>query len=1329
MDKEIETGNGLSLGKCADSTNYSSIPKQAIIGEKYALSLQQQSLWLLQQLDPADYSYNESKVLRIKGPLDPVKLNQAVLDLVHRHQILRTVYVSSEGEPLQFILPDPDAKLNILNAIGDDNNPRTAVEASIKERAIQSFDLRSDIPFRADLYVIEPEEHLLHLTMHHIATDGLTWPILLEDLFNIYTAKLAGEPHAQALAPDMLAIQYADYSVWQREVETDAGFQPALEYWIKKLDGATDLNLPTDNIQQITKSHRGRAHSFTLPSDLVDNCKRLARLHRATPFVVLFSAFNLLLARMTGKSDVVVGLPVSVRTEEQLESIPGMFVNTIAVRSALSKEASFSDLITTTRDNWLESLEHQKLPFDKLVAALSPDRDSNRNPVFQAFFSYLPQSAYRLSVPGLSIEPVEIDFRTSRFDVELSLQATAVNIEGRLFYDSDLFEPSSIARMASLYLTVLEEMTTNVDALIWRVPLLKGKERRIVLQQWNETKAPIPRQPVHELFERQARETPARLAIRHGEKQLNYSELNSLANRIAARLKQMGVTTETAVALNLERSVEYIAACLAVMKAGGVFVPVDTILPATRQAYILDNSGAKVMISYGTVPGLVLPKALQVLDLEAHSEILQDEPANDQPIGVDLKSAVYILYTSGSTGEPNGVVGTQLGLVNRLHWMQTRYPFQPNDFCAARTNIGFVDSVTEILGPLLFGATVVVIDNPDVSDAREFVSILEREDITRVVLVPSFLRVLLEIADNIDEMLPDLRFWVCSGEQLSQDLALRFRQQLPNRTLLNLFGSTELSGDALAEEVVKGQVTTIGRPIANTTCYILNAQFEPVPIGVPGQLCVGGDGLAREYLGRPDLTQERFILAPFDNQNQIRLFQTGDVARFLSDGRIEYLGRNDMQVKLRGMRIEIGEVEAALRTIKEVLDAIVIPLPDASAASQLTGYIRTQSLKHRPNFIQEVRAKLERILPAHFIPAQIIEIDEFPKTPSGKIDRRACRDMNLRITEAEPEVELTGDSHVLESRLRDVWRQVLDDCSIGTKANFFELGGHSLLAVRLVAQIEITFGIRLPLKALFEAPTVQLLAKQMLKRPDRFAAFQMESSLYHRDSPPLFLLRGLFHYRGLAKALKDIVPTYAIFMEDEACGGAGTETNQSQHSLQQLAQRYVEQIRNVYPTGPYYLAGLSAGGVLALEVARQLKVSGHEISLVALLDTNAPRRPVQMWFANMREWIRCQVLGRPPKASETSVITNLYKDAYRLFGQAPFRGDVVFFRAEDRSFFSLAPDISWKRYINGEITLHEVPGNHLSMMQGSNVVALGSAIARYLPSQRYGGEASSEENH
>jgi amino acid adenylation domain-containing protein len=750
------------------------------------------------------------------------------------------------------------------------------------------------------------------------------------------------------------------------------------------------------------------------------------------------------------------------------------------------------------------------------------------------------------------------------------------------------------------------------------------------------------------------------------------------------------------------------------MKAGGIFVPFDTTLPAARRADILEDCAAKVIISRGSVPDLILPKTLQLLDLDAHPQTLCEEPINERPIAAGLECGAYILYTSGSTGQPNGVVGTQLGLINRFHWMQTKYPFQPDDICAAKTNIGFVDSVTEILGPLLFGATVAVIDDTDVRDVREFVSILEQEGITRIVLVPSFLRVFLEIVPNIDERLPDLWFWVCSGEELSTDLALRFNEKLPNRTLLNLFGSTELSGDALAEEVIEGQATTIGRPIANTTCYILDSQFEPVPIGVPGQLCVGGDSLAREYLGRPELTQERFIFASFDKESQIRLFQTGDVARFLPDGRIEYLGRNDAQVKLRGMRVEIGEVEIALRTIEHVLDAIVVPMPDATAASHLIGYIRTQSAKQRPAFKQEIRIELEKILSAQCIPAQIIEVDEFPLTASGKIDRRALRKMKLTIEEAESEVELSGDSHVLESRLLDVWRQVLDDNLIGTSTNFFELGGHSLLAVRLMAQIENTFGIRLPLTALFEAPTVQQLAIRMLKRADRFAAFQMEPPPLHQDNPPLFFLRGLFHYRDLAKALRDVVSTYAIFLDDDAYGDTTTNVNQVEYTLEHLAQQYIAQIRHVCPTGPYFLAGLSAGGVVALEVARQLKASGHEISLVALLDTNAPRTPVQMWIAKMREWIRCQILGRPPKISETSIITNLYRDAYHMFRQTPFTGDVVFFRAKERSYFSRAPDLSWKRFISGEITLHEVPGDHLSMMHGSNVLALGCAIEQAL---------------
>jgi amino acid adenylation domain-containing protein len=1309
-------GPTLRLGPNGDPAAETQVglERRCQIGGKYPLSFQQRSLWFLQQLDPSDCSYNEGKVLRISGALDRACLEAACRDLVDAHHVLRTVYTTDNGSPVQVIRADPAFRIGEI-ALSQDGRARTAEALDrIGDCARRPFDLEHDIPIRADLYTVAPDDHLLHISMHHIATDGWSWPILLEELFSRYAAQVTAGRSAAAPPPN---LQYADYALWQRKTADAASMQRALDYWSGELEDLGALDLPTDRRRPARPSHRGGAHTFALPGELGTRCRRFARTHRTTPFIVLLSAFKLLLARLSGQDDIAVGVPVANRTEAELEPMIGLFVNTVAARSRLARTQSFRDLVLQVRGNWLGSLEHQGLPFDRVVSALRPDRDLARNPIFQVLFSFLRTPRPEIDVPGLSVDAVPADFGTARFDVELSLHETADLIEGQLIYNSDVFDPDTASRMAAQYLMLLDTATADPDASIWQLPMLSDEERRRVLCDWNRTSAAYPEQTIHALFERRARLEPNRLAIGGGGRAVTVAELNAHANRIAAMLRQMGVTAREPVALHLKRSIDYVAACLAVLKAGGAFVPIDSSLPAARRLDILNDCGAAVVVTHADATGLELPAGLGVLDLHIDAESTKRESPADPPRCVGADDAAYILYTSGSTGRPRGVVGLHRGLVNRLEWMQATYPFDAGDICAAKTAIGFVDSVTEIFGPLVHGAQLVILDDAEVRELDRFVRALRNANVTRIVLVPSLLRMLLETVPDIANELPCLQFWTSSGEALSQDLADLFHRRLPGRTLLNLYGSTEVSGDATAALIAAGEPVTIGRPIANTWCYVLDDCGQPAPIGVRGALHVGGVGLARGYAGHTELTAARFPTDPFAAREGARMFRTGDRARYLPDGRIEFLGRDDTQVKLRGVRIELREIESALRALDGVADALVVPVPNANAPNHLVAHVRPDRPFGGSIWAAGLRADLARVLPAAFVPARIVTHHSLPTTPSGKIDRLACSHLNRTSDLPPANEEQPATSHELLARLLEIWREELSEPAITADANFFEFGGHSLLAVKLVARIEETFGLRLPLATLFDAPTVRQLADSMRTASGGATAFLLEQTDLDPRTPPLFCLHGLFVYRHLARALRDIVPTFGVYVEAHREDGAGLSRDDGVTGLAQLAHLYVEEIVRIRPEGPFYLAGLSGGGVIAIEAARQLKTEGHDVALVALLDTNGPRTPFQARIGDTRDQLR-RLIGRPvPKLAGMKMMRRLYDEAYGILHAAPYPGSVLVCRAGVSSFGGRRPDdLGWHPYIAGDVIVQEVPGDHLGILQPPNVEELGRVLRRHLAS-------------
>jgi len=1296
-------------------------------GGDYPLSFQQKRLWFLHQLNADDCSYNESAVYLMRGRLDRARLQCAFDLLLERWHILRTIYRSPKGAPVQHVLARARVTVNFTQPVGLTESDRmSAAMAMIRQQIAKPFDLASELPLRVQVYSLADNSHLMLILTHHIATDGWSWPILIRDLFGSYSNGLPQDVENQLSPP---ALQYADYAIWQQTNQTDDALQPALSFWKRRLEGQATLSLFPDRLRPPVRSYRGAGLTLSLPSDVSDRCKHFAREQRVTLFVLLLSVFKVLLARRSGQSDIVVGVPVANRTTRDLEPMIGFFANTIAARTELSNDSSLAELLKKVQTDWLESLEYQDTPFEKLVATLQLERDLSRNPVFQVMFALHNIPPFCTSLDELELERVPIEPAAAKFDMEFSLWETSHGIEGLLTYDTDLFEASTIEQMAAQYTMLLKAAISDPDASIYELPMLSPPERLRVIEEWNATQFDYPKCTLNELFELQARQTPHRIAVQHGDVSLTFAELNSRANRLAAHLRRLGVRQETIVAVQLDRTPELIIAIMAVLKAGGAYMPLDTSLPAERRQFMLSDSRAGVVITSGGIRDIILSATVQIVDLGECAELAAHGSAEDVPPETTAENTAYINYTSGSTGRPNGVVGLHRGMVNRLFWMWSRYPFDGEDVCCMKTRIGFVDSIAEIFGPLLKGVCLVVIDDADVLDPHRFTEILNRNRVTRLILVPSLLRVLLESLPDIGERLPHLNSCVVSGEALAADLAHLFGGLLPGRKLLNFYGSTEVSADVAFAEIAAPsgeKLITIGRPIANSRIYILDPRLEPVPIGVPGELFVAGHGLAREYLHRPDLTRRRFVADPFSRVPDTYMFRTGDRGRFRADGQIEFLGRNDDQVKLRGVRVALGEVEQAMRSINEVADAVVVALPEPAAAAFLVGFFRALKPGHDPRLQQRVRAALHSRLPATNIPARLIQVDAFPQTASGKIDRLAlARSAETTDKPLAPGVS-QDDVDELLRRLLEIWREILSIETVDPDTNFFEIGGHSLSAVSLMMRIEHTFGIRLPLTTLFEAPTVRLLGARMRGTAGPTTAFLLGPAQTEWATEPLFCLHGLFLFRSLAGELGANVPTYGIYVDEEIYG-----LNESGHAsglLKYLVTHYISKIKSVRPNGPYHLAGLSRGGLIAIETARQLVLAGDAIGLVALFDTNAPGAVRQPRLARLRAyWQSCadhlnfRRSGLPDNrelraaaAIDETMIRELYDDSFHLHQTEQYDGDVVVFRADTSNWGERPDDLGWRRYVRGNVTVQVVPGDHTGILKPPHVAHLSAMLKPYL---------------
>jgi amino acid adenylation domain-containing protein len=1117
-------------------------------GSPAPLSFAQERLWFLEQLEPGSAVYNICRALRFSGSLNIRALEVSLAEIVRRHEVVRLVIRVADGRPVQVAEPPYELKLSIadLQAMSDAER-QPEIRRRIQQAAEEPFEFAAGKFLRAELLRLRDDEHVLILTTHHIVADAWSMGILTRELWALYES--FANDRVSPLADPL--IQYSDFAAWQKEWLQGEVLDSQLGYWKKQLDNFPILNLPTDRPRPARQSFRGAKQPITLSESLTAAMNELSRREGVTQFMALLAAFQVLLYRYTGQEDVIVGSPIANRNRAEVEELIGFFVNTLVLRTDLSGEPTFRELLLRVRDVCLGAYAHQDLPFERLVEEFQPERDLGRNPLFQVMFILQNAPKPLRKVSKLTVKRMDVDSGTSKFDLTLGLAERDGKLIGFFEYSTDLFDRSTIERMAGHFQTLLQGIVADPDQPISTLPLLTEAERHQILVEWNNTAAEYPKdQCIHKLFEAQVERTPVAVAVEFEGQKITYQELNRRANQLAHYLTSLGVGPEKLVGICVERSLEMVVGLLGILKAGGAYVPLDPAYPKERLEFILKDSRCSFLLTQqstiddgrwrmedGDSPSPILGPQIRVICLDTDWETIAGESQQNTRSEVKRDNLAYVIYTSGSTGEPKGVVIEHRNTVAFLYWAKSVFTNYELAGVLASTSICFDLSVFELFVPLSWGGTVVLAEN-----ALHLYSMPGKKVVTLINTVPSVMTELLAMGN-----LPaSVRTVNLAGEPLRSELVNRIYGCANVERIYDLYGPSETTTYSTFTLRTRDGLATIGRPISNTRVYILDGNL-PVPVGVQGELYIGGAGVARGYLNRPEFNAERFILNSFNDEEEFRLYRTGDLARYLPHGNIEFLGRADNQVKIRGYRIEPGEIEASLNQHPAVKDSVIVAWArDSLTQKTLVGYV-VPRLRSAP-FAADLRDYLKEKLPDFMIPSAFVILDALPLTPNGKIDRNAlpAPDGNPR----ELIKDFTEPRTHIEELVFQTWRDVLKVEDIGIHDNFFELGGHSLLAIQIVARLRQAFDREVPLSALFDAPTVAGLSIEVEKllRDDNAADLppivpvprdgplplsMNQEHLWRLDQtiprthffnmPYVYKLSGELNVEALEKALKEIV--------------------------------------------------------------------------------------------------------------------------------------------------------------------------------------------------------------
>ena len=1138
------------------------IPEEEVF--VFPASFAQQRLWFIDQLVPGNAFYNVPTALRLTGSLNLTALEQAFNEIVRRHEALRTRFGMVEGQlvqaiPAQSCANAPTLTINLpvidLRELPADERELQAKQL-VTQESQRPFNIATGPLLRLMLLKLDETEHILLLNLHHIICDDWSIGVLIRELSAIYTAFAQNQPSPLPELP----LQYADFAHWQREWLQEEELETQLAYWRQHLRGITVLNLPSDRPKPssrdipVERLYRGATKFLELPPSLSEALEKLSQQEGVTLFMILLAAFQTLLYRYTQQEDIVVGSPIANRNRSEIEALIGFFVNTLVLHTDLSGNPTFQELLGRVREVTLGAYAHQDLPFEKLVEELQPERSLSHHPLFQVVFGFENAPMETLELPGLTLSPLTIDFKTTRFDLEFHLWEASEGfrslwgekweysegIRGVVVYSTNLFDEATITRMLGHFKTLLEGIVANPQTTIADLPLLSPAERYQLLVEWNDTLADYPQDYcIHQLFEEQVERTPDATAVIFEDKQLTYQELNRRSNQLAHHLQKLGVGSEVLVGICMERSVEMIVGLLGILKAGGAYVPLDPSYPSERLGFMLEDSQVSVLLTSENLveqlpdviasahqnctiqnPGRYLrsevssdpraPKSKiqnpRVVCLDNDWETIAQESPENPSSSVASDNLAYVIYTSGSTGKPKGVAVPHKA-VNRLVFNTNYINLDSSDKIAQASNTSFDAATFEIWGALLHGAQLVGISRDVTLSPHDFALQLGQEGITVLFLTTALFQ---QLARDVPQAFESLRYLLFGGEAVDPRWVKKILKKGPPKQLLHVYGPTEgttFSSFYCVQEVPEEATSLpIGRPITNTQIYLLDRQLNPVPIGVPGELYIGGDGLARGYFNRHELTAEHFIPNPFSKEKGERrkeketeedssvlpftfcllpscerLYKTGDLARYRPDGNIEFLGRIDNQVKIRGFRIELGEIEAVLNQHPAVRETVVIVQEDIPGDKLLVAYI-VPNQEQAPtveaqSFASLLRQFLKEKLPGYMVPSAYMVLNSLPLTPNGKVDRRVLPAVDTLSFDTKEDYVAPRTN--VEEELARIWRQVLGRQQVGVHDNFFELGGHSLLATQLTSRIRDAFQVELPVRQLFEAPTVASLAKHI----------------------------------------------------------------------------------------------------------------------------------------------------------------------------------------------------------------------------------------------------------
>ncbi len=1157
------------------------------------VSFQQRRLWFLDRLQPGSAAYNVPAALRLEGDLDVPALAAALAGIVRRHEALRTTFAERAGEPVQRIAPasTPELPLTDLAGLLAEVREEEARRIALEEAA-RPFDLARGPLLRVWLLRLGPAEHALLVMSHHIVSDGWSLQVFQRDLGTLYDAFSRRLPSPLPALP----IQYADFALWQRGWLQGEVLERQLAWWRERLAGASPvLDLPTDRPRPPIQSQRGAYRWRRLPDDLAANVRALARGTVSTPFAVLLAAFQVVLARHAHQEDFCVGSPTAGRDRLETEGLIGLFANVLVLRAGLAGEPGFAELAGRVRESILASHAHADLPFERLVEELQPERMLDRSPLFQVAFGLLTADPREAGLPGLRVSPLVPTVPAVKYEIFFNVLDTGEAINLGIEYAADLFEPATLDRLADGWQTLLAAAAADPARPVFSLPLLSEAERHQLLEESQGDRKPVPEGLLHEPFLEQARRTPEAPALVQGDQRLTYAELAERSGRLASHLLAMGIGAEDRVGIRMETSVDAIVAILAVLQAGGAYVPLDPAYPEERLRQMAEDAGLAATITREVVepahPGLT-PGATQFRP--PGSQILgSPEPGGRHSVAQGVnpglgrrprpESLAYVLFTSGSTGRPKGVACHHAGVLNHLAELDERAPVPVGAASSVWTSLSFDPSVWEVFSALLSGGRLEIPPAAVRADGRAFAAWLAERGIESAYVPPMLL------ADLAAAPPPSLRRLLVGVEPIPEPLLASLMRSIPGLRILNGYGPTEATICATLYPVgpeARDRRTPIGRPLRNARAWLLDRHLEPVPPGAAGEVWLSGVGLARGYLGRPDLTAERFLPEPFAGIEGERMYRTGDLARRLADGNLEFLGRIDHQVKIRGLRIELGEIEAALASCPGVREAAVLVREDRPGDKRLVAYV-VGDVPPR-----ELRAFLRSRLPEPMLPSAFVRLDALPLTPAGKVDRRAL-----------PAPERTGDREALPPRdaveleLVHLWEDMLGVRPIGVRDSFFELGGHSLLAILLMARLRERFGRDLPVAVLFMSPTIEDLATVLRQEGTTVETDPLVAIQPAGTRPPLFLVHpaggSVLGYAPLANMLGPDHPVYGF----QATGAEAT--------IEDMADRYLRSLRNAHPQGPYRLGGWSLGGLVAFEMARRLEAEGESVDLI-LIDTMAP---------------------------------------------------------------------------------------------------------------------------